>query len=422
MGVTGANGLPCCSKESVDIMETQDDVNQHEQAQEEDESDVTVNWVTSYGEVLENELLELETPQIVDLDVAPELEMEVEPETKAEPCPAPTLNPEAKQDSHVEAYCEDPEQQDKTESLHSCTAELTQQDASQGTMTLTSNYLSSTCKEQENELLELEPPQKVDLEDQEFTYQRSIHVQTSKHLFWADKFIQASEYNLKQETSRQPGKKNTDKTKSHPKQGSVPKNTPCSKEQLQNPSIQPDLPDTVSDQPPSAPSPSPTLQPSLGLEDLINFASSLAVASSNKMDLPSLEHMIKTPPQKAMEPSTEPMVENASQPAKDKPEQEKLSELPKKSPEKPLETEEPHRAQKLEHKNFFDCRKPGIQKTTIQGQLKLLQSPAVSPPQQGDEKNSVPVPGAKKGSPLLLKIHFKLSSPSSPREMTKQNQ
>lgn len=372
-------------------------------------------------------MLELETPQIVDLDVAPELEMEVEPETKAEPCPAPTLNPEAKQDSHVEAYCEDPEQQDKTESLHSCTAELTQQDASQGTMTLTSNYLSSTCKEvsiekemssrgwvrvgsmaengcqggppgqvplqlsvetfqQENELLELEPPQKVDLEDQEFTYQRSIHVQTSKHLFWADKFIQASEYNLKQETSRQPGKKNTDKTKSHPKQGSVPKNTPCSKEQLQNPSIQPDLPDTVSDQPPSAPSPSPTLQPSLGLEDLINFASSLAVASSNKMDLPSLEHMIKTPPQKAMEPSTEPMVENASQPAKDKPEQEKLSELPKKSPEKPLETEEPHRAQKLEHKNFFDCRKPGIQKTTIQGQLKLLQSPAVSPPQQGDEK------------------------------------
>lgn len=36
--------------------------------------------------------------------------------------------------------------------------------------------------------------------------------------------------------------------------------------------------------------------------------------------------------------------------------------------------------------------------------------------------SSVPVPGAKKGNPLLLKIHFKLSSPSSPREMTKQTQ
>lgn len=33
-------------------METQDDVNQHEQAQEEDESEVMVNWVTSYAEVV----------------------------------------------------------------------------------------------------------------------------------------------------------------------------------------------------------------------------------------------------------------------------------------------------------------------------------------------------------------------------------
>nr|KAF6459032.1 spermatogenesis associated 32 [Rousettus aegyptiacus] len=390
MGVTGADGLPCCSKESVDILETQGDINEHEQVEEEDELE------------LENELLELETRQKVGKDGEPELDPKVKPETKAvpqpEPCPAPMLKPEAEQASHAEAYYEDPKQQ---ESLHSCAAELTQQDASQGTMTL-----SSTGKEQENESLELEPPQKADLEEEECTFQRSIHVQTSKHLFWADKFIQASENSLKQEISRQSGKKNN----------------VCSKEQLQNPSIQPDLPGTVSNQPPSAPQSSSTLQPSIGLEELINFASSLAVASSNKMDLPSLEHMIKPPPQKAVGPSTEPMVENASQPAKDKPKQEKLSELPKKSPEKPLEAEEPHRTQKLEHKNFFDYRKPGIQKTTIHGQLKLLQSPAVPPPQQGDEKNSVPVPGAKKGNPLLLKIHFKLSSPSSPREMTKQTQ
>lgn len=367
----------------------------------------------------------------MDMDVEPELELEVEPETKVvpqpEPCLAPTLTPEAEQDSRVEAYCEDPEKQDRTESLHSCTAELTQQNASRGTMTLISNSLNSTCKEvsigkevssggwvrvgsmagngcqggplgqvplqlsvetfqQENELLELERPQKADLEEEECGCQRSIHVQTSKHLFWADKFIQASEHSLKQEISRKTDKKNTDKNNSHLKQESVPKNTLCSKEQLQNPSIQPDLPDTVSNQPQSAPPPNPTFQPSIGLEDLINFASSLAVASSSKMDLPSLEHMIKAPPQKAMEPSTEPKVENASKPAEDKPEQDKLSELPKKSPEKPLEAEEPHRAQKLEHKNFFNDRKPRIQKTTIQGQLKLLQPPAVPPLQQRNEK------------------------------------
>lgn len=356
-------------------------------------------------------------------DGEPELDPKVKPETKAvpqpEPCPAPMLKPEAEQASHAEAYYEDPKQQ---ESLHSCAAELTQQDASQGTMTLSSTgkevsigkevssgvwvragsmagngcqggppgqvplRLSVETFQQENESLELEPPQKADLEEEECTFQRSIHVQTSKHLFWADKFIQASENSLKQEISRQSGKKSTDKTNSHLNQESVPKNNVCSKEQLQNPSIQPDLPGTVSNQPPSAPQSSSTPQPSIGLEELINFASSLAMASSNKMDLPSLEHMIKPPPQKAVGPSTEPMVENASQPAKDKPKQEKLSELPKKSPEKPLEAEEPHRTQKLEHKNFFDYRKPGIQKTTIHGQLKLLQSPAVPPPQQGDEK------------------------------------
>lgn len=96
-------------------------------------------------------MLELEPPQKVDMDVEPELELEVEPETKVvpqpEPCLAPTLTPEAEQDSHVEAYCEDPEKQDRTESLHSCTAELTQQNASRGTMTLISNSLNSTCKE-----------------------------------------------------------------------------------------------------------------------------------------------------------------------------------------------------------------------------------------------------------------------------------
>ncbi|XP_014644592.1 PREDICTED: spermatogenesis-associated protein 32 [Ceratotherium simum simum] len=395
MGVTGANGFPCCGKESVDIMETQGDLNQHQfqpPLQEEDELE------------LEKELLELEPGHEADLDLDPELELEMEPEPEAllqsALCPVPMLKPEAELDvrPNLESHSEDPRQQGyRIESLHPYTEGLTQQDISRWSLRSDFSYPSSTE------------------EDEVCTDQRSICVQTSKHLFWADKVIQASENSLQRAFSMQPSKRSTDETTSRWNQESVPKDTLCSKKQLQNPSTQPALPAVGSQQPPSPGLSSSSLPSALGLAELINFASSLALASSSKIDLPNLEHMIKAPPQKAVEPSTEPAVGHAAQLTMHKPEGEALT---KELLEKPPEAREPQKASKQEGKNFphpyFDFSKPGVKRATIEGEVNLLQHPAMSPTSQEAVKDSVP--GTKKGSPLLLKIHFKLSSPTSPEK------
>ncbi|KAK2492631.1 hypothetical protein MC885_003548 [Smutsia gigantea] len=332
----GANGCPCCGKESVGIMETHGDINQHwfQPAPEEDEME------------LENELLELEPPDKSDLNLDPELEMDVEPEPEDLPQPEAELDmgPKLKmtpcnEDSWQQGYVIEP--------LLPHTEGLTQKDISQWSMRSNSGYLSPTE------------------EDQLSTKYRSICVQTSKDLFWADKLIQASEHSLERAIGMQPDKKNTDKN-SHLDQQSVPMDSLCSKKQLQNPSAQPAPPTTDSQRPPSPDLSSSHLPPATGLADLINFTSCLAVASSSKMDLPSLE----LHPRRL-----------------DQPEQEKLT---KESLEEPLEAGEQQKAWKQEDKNFpctyLDFSKPGIKRTTIEREVKLLQSPTMSPLPQGDVK------------------------------------
>ncbi|XP_049558475.1 spermatogenesis-associated protein 32 [Orcinus orca] len=400
MGVTGANGFPCCDKESVDIVDTQGGINQNQFQSVQEEDDME----------LEKELLELES---LDKEV-PRLDPELEPERKPKPFPQPEmrpvvmLQPEAKLDTepkmkvvNLEPFSEDPEPQGyKTESLHPYMEGLMQQDISQWSMRSISSYPSTTE------------------EDPLSTDHRSICVQTSKHFFWADKFVQASEHSLQQAISMQPIKESTKETACHPDQPSAPKDTVCSEKQSQAPSAQPALPDEVSQQPPS-PQPSASTQ-TIGLAELIDFASSLAMASSSRMDLPNLGHVIKAPLQMDMTLSTEPTVDHTAQPTVDEPEQENLpqDDALEKPPEEPRETREPHDASKQEDKHFphsyLDFSKLGFKKATIEGEVKFLQPPNMSPQPQGAGKDSG-------GGPLLLKIHFKLSSPTSP-EKTRQNQ
>ena len=282
----------------------------------------------------EKELLELKPVQKEDLDLKPKVELEPEPKPK------------------------DPEQQYRTEFLQP----FPQQDISQWSVRSNSSYLSAAE------------------EGRASANHRSIRVQTSKHLFWADKLIQASEHSLQQAVGRQLDKKGTGKATSHQDQQSNLKDATCSKQQLQSPHAQPAPPAADAQQPPDPHPASPSPSPAIGLAELINFASSLAVASSSNMDLPKLEHMIKAPPQKAEAPSTDPAVP----PAVDQPEKE---ELAKEWLEKPLEAGEPQKAWKQEDKSFphsyLDFNKPGVKRATIEGEVKLLQAPTISPPPQG---------------------------------------
>ncbi|XP_059853935.1 spermatogenesis-associated protein 32 [Delphinus delphis] len=372
MGVTGANGFPCCDKESVDIVDTQGGINQNQFQSVQEEDDME----------LEKELLELES---LDKEV-PRLDPELEPERKPKPFPQPEvrpvvmLQPEAKLDTepkmkvvNLEPFSEDPEPQGyKTESLHPYMEGLMQQDISQWSMRSISSYPSTTE------------------EDPLSTDHRSICVQTSKHFFWADKFVQASEHSLQQAISMQPIKESTKETACHPDQPSAPKDTVCSEKQSQAPSAQPALPDEVSQQPPS-PQPSASTQ-TIGLAELIDFASSLAMASSSRMDLPNLGHVIKAPLQMDMTLSTEPTVDHTAQPTVDEPEQENLpqDDALEKPPEEPRETREPHDASKQEDKHFphpyLDFSKLGFKKATIEGEVKFLQPPNMSPQPQGAGK------------------------------------
>uniref|UniRef100_A0A8D1PX83 Spermatogenesis associated 32 n=2 Tax=Sus scrofa TaxID=9823 RepID=A0A8D1PX83_PIG len=259
--------------------------------------------------------------------------------------------------ANLEPYNEDPKPQGpRLESLHPHPEGLRQKDISQWSTKSNSSYLGFAEEE------------KVLSPDH-----RSIRVQTSRHLFWSDKLIQASEHSLQEKTQKSPTR-----TSRHPKKPSISKDTLCSKKLLQDPSDQPAPPDSGSPQPPS---PDPPSSPqTIGLAELINLASSLAVASSSKTDLPSLKHLIKASPQKATEPSAE---ATTDEPKKEKPSQ----DLP---PEKPLETRELPKAPKEEDRRlphpYLDFSKPGFKRATIEGEVKFLQSPNMSPQPQGAEK------------------------------------
>ncbi|XP_005863957.1 PREDICTED: spermatogenesis-associated protein 32 isoform X2 [Myotis brandtii] len=359
-------------------------------AQEEDEEKV-------------DELLHLNVPpkENLEQDTKPVQEAKVVPLLEYCPplefCPASMLKPEGKQDSSLKVFNEDLESSQPLEGA------LTQQDTQQW------NVRSSS----------ITSPSITDEEQVDSTH-RSIFVQTSKHLFWADKDIQASEYSLDLETGMQRGE-STEKIASPPIQKAAPEPVPV--KQFQDESTQAELPEPGTRQPSDTHLPSPYLTPEINLQDLVNFASSLAIASSSNRDLPSLEHMIKSPPQKAAEPSTVPMVESTTPPAKEEPEQEKLPEVQERASEKSPEAGEPLESAKQEDKTlhpYFDFSKPEPQRTAFKGKVKFIRAPARSSSLNGDRKDSVP--GTKKETPLMLKIHFKLLPTSSPREMTKQNQ
>ncbi|XP_008577774.1 PREDICTED: spermatogenesis-associated protein 32 [Galeopterus variegatus] len=345
------------------------------------------------GDTLEEELSEQEPPPKVDLDLdlypdpdpEPEADLGMELDLKAllQSDMYPTAKPGAQQD--VEPCDKDHEQQGyRIEPVNPYPEGLLMpQNITQWSLKSNSSYLSSME------------------EDQMSIKHHSICVQTSQHLFSANKLIQASEHSLQRSVNMQVNESSASKT-SQPGQVSVPMDTLCSKQQLQTPNVHPALAATNS-QPPANPClSSPSLPKAIGLTELINFASSLALSSSSKMDLPNLRHMIKASPQKAMEPSTEPTMDTCTETL----------------PEKPPEAGEPQRAWNQADKHFpcsyLDFSKPGVKSATIEGEVQLLQPPAISPQLQGAKEDSVP--GTKKGNPLFLKIHFKVSSPTTPEK------
>ncbi|XP_008058684.1 spermatogenesis-associated protein 32 [Carlito syrichta] len=234
---------------------------------------------------------------------------------------------------------------------------------------------------------------------------RSVHVQTSQHLFWADKLVQASEHSLQLAAHSRLRSGTANPPTSPP--GRVSTRILCPSGQ---PQAHPAPPAASSQLPRSPCLPSSGLPLALGLAEVINFASSLAMASSRKMDLPSLECMTKAPALKATVPSTGPVRPTAGQ------------QEPEKSTEvlsaRWLEVRDLQKAWGPEGRDLPclcpDFSKPGIKRATIKGEVQLLQPPVLSPQPQGAEKDSVL--GTKKGNPLLLKIHFKLSTPTTPEK------
>uniref|UniRef100_A0A8C9Q126 Spermatogenesis associated 32 n=1 Tax=Spermophilus dauricus TaxID=99837 RepID=A0A8C9Q126_SPEDA len=326
----GANGFPCCGKGAVDIVE------------------IPANMDSNLDSVPD-----LEDNSDVDIP-------EKGPEAKSHNDPYWEM-------SSLEFGCEHTEQQYYTiETLHPYTEERPR--------TFSGWSIGSNSSLQSVSRKELTCPE-----------HHSIHVQTSKHLFWANKLIQASEHSLKQE--------------------SKPKNTLCPENMLQI-SRALTFRQVTTSQPISSPCLSTSsLPPSMGLEELINFASSLAIAS-NDMELPSLEQMIKAPSQKSAAPSKEPV----------KPCTEPLQ------PQNPPKAKEPEKVPEQEKQSFpsYLDFKPGIKRATIEGEVRY-NSPkghncgASLLAQLGSGKEHS-VPGTKKGNPLFLKIHFKLSSPSTPEK------
>nr|XP_021487528.1 spermatogenesis-associated protein 32 [Meriones unguiculatus] len=327
MGVTDVSAFPCCGKSSVDIVErTNDYYHTHGKAEEEEPE--------LEAELPKQDPLPKAHPD-PDLGPVPQLE-EMEPAVSS----APTSK--AKGDCVTES----PEQQ---------------------------NY-------------RLEPLNKRE-EGQVSDEFRSIRVQTSKHLFWSNKLIQASEHSLQRAL---------EKHKSSREKKSV--------------TISQALTDSAPR--PASPHMSYTSLPTaMGLADLINFASSLAVASSSNVETPNLENMIKVTSEKSQNTSLE-----LCQPVQaiEFAQATQISQISSEKPNKsPKDTSHNSWTQETRNVSYLDISKNGLKKATIQGEVKFVQASSTSPPFQGAKEDSMP--RTKKGNPLLLKIHFKLSSPHPQR-------
>ncbi|XP_028738484.2 spermatogenesis-associated protein 32 [Peromyscus leucopus] len=346
MGVTGVNAFPCCGKNSVDIVERTNDHHQQPHTPKEKEEDETE---------LEAELPKTESLPIVlpDPGPVPQLE-EMGPVVDSKPTPEP----------EEDYFTESLEQKGyRIESLKPYEEE-------RQSRTWSFNANSSNREE----------------EQVSTTQFRSIRVQTSKHLFWANKLIQASEHSLQQALEKH--------RKSPRERKSV-----C-------------ISQVLTDCAPRPPSPClscSSLPTAIGLADLINFASSLAVASSSHKEVPNLENMIKATSEKLQEtpidlcqPVQSIKFTQATQ----------ITQITSEKQEKSFEDMTTQKSWTPETSNvacsYLDFSKTGLKNATIQGEVKFVQAPAKS--SQLQEANDS-VPGTKKGNPLLLKIHFKLSSP-----------
>ncbi|KAM4844504.1 spermatogenesis-associated protein 32 [Thomomys bottae] len=338
MGVTGDNAFPCCGKNAVDIVEKQNDPSHHHDAA---------------AEVAQKPPLQDPKPE---KQAKFGTEMDMDPLWKVASLDSCSESSSKQPDYTVETFPHNPEELQEMHNFNQWS-------------------IDSICSNAE--------------EDQKFIQYRSIHAQTSRHLFWSDKLVQASE-NMHKVIEIQNKDRSKKVTISHLEQKSVPITTPP-------------LPATCSKPQPISPHlPVSHLSAPIALSDLINFASSLAVASTSDVDLPSLEKMLKPVLQKDPEPSSEP-----SQPTKEErglTEKLKTVEFQKTWTQKG--TNFPHA--------FLDFSKKEIKTATLEGEVKFVQTSTVKSKTQESQDDSEPS-GTKKGSPLLLKIHFKLLSPKLQR-------
>lgn len=189
------------------------------------------------------------------------------------------------------------------------------------------------------------------------TQVRSIRVQTSKHLFWANKLIQASEHSLQQAL---------EKHRKSPRE----KKSVCISQVLTDCAPLPSTPRASCTSLPTA----------IGLTDLINFASSLAVASSSSKDLPNLGNMIKGTSEKSQETSTE-----LCQPVQSikYTQATQLTQISSENQEKTPKDIMTRESWTQETRNvacsYLDFCKTGLKKATIEGEVKFVQAPSTSP-------------------------------------------
>lgn len=259
----------------------------------------------------------------------PQLE-EVEPELSSEPIP------EAKGDSPTGSHTESPEQQNyRIESLKPYEEEPT----TANDFRPWGGDVNSTNKEEVGE------------EEQMCGPFRSIPVQTSKHLFWSNKLIQASEHSLQRALEKQ-------------------HKSPREKRSISISQVYTEC----TQRPSSPPGPCSTTPAALGLADLINFASSLAVASSSNMALPNLENIIKGTSEKSQNTSLDfcqPLQSIKFAQAT------QITQISSEKQDKSSEnwTQETRNVAC----SYLDIKQAGLKTATIQGEVKLIQTPAASP-------------------------------------------
>ncbi|XP_054111905.1 spermatogenesis-associated protein 32 isoform X2 [Callithrix jacchus] len=257
----------------------QDDLSQHQiQEEQELEADVLEQKPQPKVDLAPDPDLEMEpVPALLESELYPALKPEAELDTEAK------WNKEAGFEGFLQPLC-------RIESVHSNMGLPVPQTFR--LWSLNSSHHSSTEEKQVS------------------ANHCSISAQTSKHLFWANKLIQASEHSLQRAIHTPLNNNSPSQLTRAPGRAAVTTNALRSKEQLQTPNTHSAPPAASSQAPPSPLLPSDLLPP-IGLTELVTFASSLAVACSSRMDLPTLEHMIKAPAHQAPEPSTEPVLTTA---------------------------------------------------------------------------------------------------------------